>query len=204
MLAREGKDARLGDTSEILAQGAGNTEFLVSKAKQGSDAAWTEIYKRYRVMLIAQVQSQFVRFRDRRFDAEDVLQQAFTNAWRNIQDFEYRNEGAFRRWLSTLVLNAFRNLLAARGPRERETDSGELKQIEDPTPEGNHARKQLNAGILEALGKLDEVDRDILIQHDIEGRSFEEIAETLRASREKVRLLYKDALDRLKRLLKER
>jgi hypothetical protein len=59
----------VGDTSEILRQsGGGNTEFLVSKAKAGSDAAWREIYRRYERMLIAQVQATFPGFRHRRFE----------------------------------------------------------------------------------------------------------------------------------------
>jgi RNA polymerase sigma factor (sigma-70 family) len=194
----------MGDTSEILRQsGGGNTEFLVSKAKAGSDAAWREIYRRYERMLIAQVQAAFPGLRHRRFDRADALQQAFMNAWANIQGFEYRTEGAFRRWLSALVLNAFRNLFEARGPRESEADSGVLRQVEDHTPEGNHARRQQNAATLEALGKLDEVDRDILIQYIVEESSFERIAETQGVSREKLRQLYARAMEHLTRLLRE-
>jgi RNA polymerase sigma factor (sigma-70 family) len=194
----------LGDTSQFFSQHPdGNTEFLVSKARSGSDAAWREIYRRYRVMLIAQVQALFPGFRRRRFDEEDALQQAFMSAWQNIHGFEYRNEGAFRRWLAALVTNAFRNLIEARGgPRETEADSGVIKNVEDNTPDGNVARRGQNAALLEALGGLDELDRDILIQRIVEECSFEQIAEIQGCSREKLRQLFAKAMERLERRLR--
>src|SRR5262245_52676102 len=100
----------MGDTTRWLRDHPiGNTEFLVDKAKAGSQTAWNEIYKRYRTMLVANVQARISGYARRRFDSEDVLQLAFFRAWQCIQSFEYRGEGSFRRWLATLVVNTFRN-----------------------------------------------------------------------------------------------
>ncbi|NOT29503.1 MAG: RNA polymerase sigma factor [Planctomycetes bacterium] len=185
----------------------GNTEFLVSKAKAGSESAWREIYRRYHTMLVAHAQARIPGFARRRFDGEDVLQQAFFQAWQGISGFEYRGDGCFRRWLATLVVNAFRNEL--KKDKERLGFAG-IKLEDEKTGEeppqseakGAPAAPEVDperAAMLEALGQMDDEDRDILIQRYFEDLSFEAIAEVLHCSRESARTLTMQAMERLRR-----
>lgn len=199
----------MGDSSNLLPETPlGNTGFLVGKAKAGSESAWHEIYRRYHTMLVAHAQARIPGFARRRFDAEDVLQQAFFQAWQGIDGFEYRGDGCFRRWLATLVVNAFRNELK-KDKKERpdlawikleneeareEPPQSEVKgapAAPEPDPE--------RAAMLEALGLMEDEDRDILIQRYVEELSFEAIAEVLDCPRESARALTMQALERLRR-----
>jgi RNA polymerase sigma-70 factor (ECF subfamily) len=190
----------MGDTSRFLRENPGqNTEFLVSKAKAGSQLAWERLYQQYRRMLIAHVRVRIPGFARRRFDAEDVLQIAFTKAWERIASFEYRSVGSFRGWLTQIVVHAFENEL--RRPRAERTGTGAappLDDLSDPDAEPDLDRRLMD--MLEAMRGLDEADRDILIQHHVEGMSFEAIAFNLGCPRQAAQKLYTRASERLRRL----
>ena len=96
------------DTTEFLRKNPeGHTEFLIERARSGSSTAWREIYRRYRKMLIVQIQARIPGYARRRFDEEDVLQQVLAKVYACIESFEYRGEGSFRRWLARLIVNEF-------------------------------------------------------------------------------------------------
>lgn len=192
----------MGETSSYLRDHPGeNTEFLVAKAKAGSQAAWERIYAQYRKMLIAQVQARSPGFARRRFDAEDILQIAFKNAWEGIRDFEYRGEGSFRRWLATLIVNAFQNEL--RHPTVEYAVAGEGGELEAlPVSQTDVELGLDRTAMLEALGLLDDEDRDILIQRHFEELSFEDIARIQGCARESARTIYAQAVKRLQRKLR--
>lgn len=191
----------MGETSSYLRDHpAENTEYLVNKAKAGSQAAWERIYAQYRKMLIAHVQARIFGFARRRFDAEDLLQIAFKNAWMSIRDFEYRGEGSFRRWLATLIVNAFQNELRHPHVEAAPNEGGELEAL--PVPQAEVELGVDRTAMLEALGLLDDEDRDILIQRHFEELSFEDIARIQGCARESARTIYAQALKRLQRKLR--
>ena len=188
----------MGDTSSYLRDHPiGNTEFLVGKAKEGSQAAWEVILDRYRKMLKVHVRSRL----GAGFEPEDVLQTAFMKAFQHIETFEYRGEGSFRRWLATLVIRSCANERKVRRP---ETDvDGALEHVEDQGSSSKLEQYTEQASLLEALGKLDDDDRDILIQRKIEELSFEKIGENLGVSREAARKRYALAQERLRRSMQD-
>ena len=191
----------MGETSSDLRnKRIGNTEFLVGKAKAGSEAAWKEIYARYRTMLVAQVQARIPGYARRRFDADDVLQTAFMRAWQSIPDFEYRGDGSFRRWLATLVIRSFDSARRNRRPDAR-ADEGGLERVEDESSGLELETCQERAEMLEAMGGMSDEDRDILIQRHVEELTFEQIGEVLGVPRESARQQYMQAFRRLQRLM---
>ncbi len=196
---RHAPRAPMGETTSYLRDHPSeNTEFLVGKAKAGSQAAWERIYAQYRKMLIAQVQSRTPGFARRRFDAEDILQIAFENAWKSIRDFEYEGEGSFRRWLSTLVVNAFQNELRRKRLDEEAAGNGGERDLE--ALPGSETAVDLGlerTAMLEAMGLLGDEDRDILIQRHIEELSFEDIGRILGCARKRAQSLYAQAVKRL-------
>ena len=195
----------MSDTSSFLRDNPfGHSEFLVGKAKGGSQKAWDAIYTRYRKMLLTHVQACLPASAGRRVGAEDVLQKAMAKAWRQIDNFEYRGENSFRYWLRRLVVNTALNEIQAQQAelRVRAEPSEPLDQMLAPEERDGRAKSEAKSDVLEALGQLEEVDRDLVIQRNFEELSFEEIAAILECSRESARQQYARAFDRLQSLLK--
>ena len=123
-------------------------------------------------------------------DAEDVAQEAFLNAFRNLAAF--RGQAKFSTWLISITLNE------ARGRLRRQT----LVRMEslDETPEqGGHVspallrdwrevpsealeRKEIRAMLQEAIGGLPPIYREVVLLRDVEELSVEETATELAIS----------------------
>ena len=197
----------LDNTSTFLRQNpAGQTLFLLERARSGSETAWREIYRRYRTMLVVQIRSRIPDFARRRFDAEDLLQSAFSKAWVHIGTFQYQGEGSFRRWLAVLVFREFQDeLRAQQGERARLSPGGQDEDDEGlsvPDESCLQPTQLLSKmALLEQLGRLDEEDRDVLCMRVFEEKTWEEIGEVLGCSKGYARVQYDRAVGRLQRLL---
>jgi RNA polymerase sigma-70 factor, ECF subfamily len=115
-------------------------------------------------------------------DAEDLAQEAFIRAWKNLGQF--RRESTFRTWLHGIALNVIRTH-RGRLARLRRTFFSALSEpganpldrasVDDRT-EGTLVIRQ---GIDRALGQLPDELRAALVLRDIQGLEYREIAETL-------------------------
>ena len=109
-------------------------------------------------------------------DAEDAAQEGFMVALERIE--ECRNADRFVGWLMTIVRNRARNLV--RREAVRGTDAvPDGAAAKGPNPEQMAERMELEDGLSRALGGLSEVQREILLLHDLEGWKHREIAERL-------------------------
>ena len=158
---------------------------LVRAAKQGDDAAFEELVRRYdrNVFRIAQHITQ------NREDAEDVVQESFHKAFLHLAKFQERSQ--FSTWLTRIAMNeALMVLRRRRGDLEvlpeSPDDSGrptpEAFVDHSPSPEEScwrRERKQLLAKAINRLGP--KIRRTIFLRH-IEERSAEETAEILGTS----------------------
>lgn len=194
----------MGDTSTFLNKnpGPGNTEFLVDRAKNGSQRAWNELYQRYRAMMIAHLRAIIPGYARRRFDEEDVLQNAFTKLFKRIESFQNRGEGSFRAYLARILHHTFLDELEKQRRERARESSTDLGQLEDAKQDSGGGLGGLNADMLEAMGKLSVEERDLIIQRYIDKRSYEAIAESLDCSRESARKLCNAALEKLERILR--
>ena len=195
----------VSDTSSFLRDNPfGHSEFLVGKAKGGSQRAWDAIYLRYRKMLLTHVQARLPLEVRRRVDAEDVLQKAMARAWQSIDQFQYQGENSFRHWLRRLVVNTALNEVQAQQPELRRLgEAGEpLDELHGPEQREETRAREAKSDLLEALGTLDELDRDLVIQRNFEELSFDQMAAILECSRDTARLRYGLAFDRLQQRLK--
>jgi RNA polymerase sigma-70 factor (ECF subfamily) len=146
--------------------------------------------------------------------AADATQEAFIAAYKAIHSFR---GGSFRAWLLRIVTNACYDELRRR--KRRPQASLEALHVEDESagssltahtesPEGYTQRRELQAAIMTCLQGLPEDQRAIAILSDIEGMTYEEIAETVgvalgtvksRLSRSRARL--RDCLQGFRELL---
>lgn len=109
-------------------------------------------------------------------DAEDVAQEAFLVALERLGDC--RDPARFVGWLLTIVRNRGRNFLRREGLRRGEKIPPHLASGE-PGPERDLARTRLVSSLEEALAGLNEVRRQVVLLHDLEGWKHREIAEEL-------------------------
>lgn len=141
-------------------------------------------------------------------DAEDLTQEAFIRAFRFFG--QYRRDLPFENWLYRIMSNAFVDMLRRR-PKVHirsidqpiQTEDGEaVMEIADTglTPEESVLSRELDSRIQDALMTMPKDFRLAVIYADIEGLSYEEIADVMRCSIGTVR----SRLHRGRKILRER
>jgi RNA polymerase sigma-70 factor (ECF subfamily) len=121
-------------------------------------------------------------------DAEDVVQDAMLKAWRSYGRFEGR--AAFSTWLHRICVNAALDRLRSRHP-EREaalatagTEASEERrpvEVTAPeTPEALVGGAQLGRRVHRVLGALSPVHREALALRELDGESYESIAQIVK------------------------
>lgn len=145
---------------------------LVRRARQGEDRAYGALVERYMRSAYA-VAFSVIR---RHEDAEDAVQESLVVALERLE--ECRNPEKFAGWLMTIVRNRSRNLI--RREALRETDEvPESASTRRPGPDRVTEHRELRELLTEAMAELPEVQREIVLLHDLEGWKHREIAERL-------------------------
>jgi RNA polymerase sigma-70 factor (ECF subfamily) len=146
--------------------------YLVRKAQAGDDQAFGVLVGRYMRAAYA-VSLSVTGHHD---DAEDAAQEAFMVALARLDDC--RTPDRFAGWLLTIVRNRARNLV--RREVLRDTDVlPETAAARGRTPEKETEHAELQERLGAALRRLPEVQREIVLLHDLEGWRHREIAEHL-------------------------
>jgi RNA polymerase sigma-70 factor, ECF subfamily len=146
---------------------------LVSRAQAGRLDAFEELVRRHRLGTYRVA----LRMLGDEGDAEDATQDAFVQAWRNLAGF--RADAAFSTWMYRIVTNRCLNMLRARRrtsplPEDREAPASRPDRI----AEGRWQVEDLKR----AIGRLTPEQRAPLVLRELEGCSYEEIAEVLDVS----------------------
>ena len=114
--------------------------------------------------------------------AADVAQDAFISAYRHLPSLR----GEFRPWLMRIVTNACRDALRSQKRRptismdiSRDEDEGPGIQIADDSagPEEALLQREFQQTIVVALQSIPDDQREVIVLSDIEGRSYQEIAD---------------------------
>ena len=118
------------------------------------------------------------RFTGDAADAEDLLQEVFIKAYRNLKTFQ--GLSSFRTWLYQIALNTCRNELRRRKRRPSliDDDVHDLDLV-DPAANSSEDVAEESEKIAEALMELRSEEREILILRDIKEMSYASIAEAL-------------------------
>jgi RNA polymerase sigma-70 factor (ECF subfamily) len=155
---------------------------LVRRVQRGERGAFDLLVLRYQhkvVKLVARM------LRDPA-EAEDVAQEAFVKAYRAIGSF--RGDSAFYTWLYRIAVNTARNTMASRQrrPLDYEADLSESEQsvVESrmrhgDTPEAAALSDEIHHTVNGAIEALPEDLRTAIILREVEGLSYEEIAEAM-------------------------
>jgi RNA polymerase sigma-70 factor (ECF subfamily) len=156
---------------------------LVERAQRGDKKAFELLVAKYQRKL-ARLLSRFIRDPG---EVEDVAQEAFIKAYRALPSF--RGDSAFYTWLYRIGINAAKNYLVAMGrraPTTTEHDAEDAESFEDGdqlrdinTPENMLMSKQVATVVNSAMNELPEELRTAITLREIEGLSYEEIAEIM-------------------------
>ncbi|HUF36222.1 MAG TPA: sigma-70 family RNA polymerase sigma factor, partial [Gemmatimonadales bacterium] len=150
---------------------------LVTRAATGEERAIAALYDRYGGVLYA------VAFRivGERADAEEVVIEAFAQAWREAARFEVAR-GSVAAWLTVMARSRALDLVRARGRRERITASAAAERPDaspamgawrsDPSQSVDHAERRLR--VREALDSLSAPQRQAIELAYFEGLSQSE------------------------------
>ena len=169
-------DAAMTDSPQAQAPavpGADGDHALARAAAGGDTAAFEALYRRYS----GRVHGVVLRLAGwQHARAEDLVQDAFLQAWRALP--QWRGEAAFGTWLHRLAVNtALMDLRARRSRPELDGDDDEALDALPSADSGQRAAMAMDLG--HAVATLPPRARAVLVLHDIEGWTHEEIAAAL-------------------------
>jgi len=149
----------------------------VERARRGDASAFEALVRRYYRAAYAVA----LALLSNSMDAEDVCQDAFLKALERLDDC--REPDKFASWLLRIVRNRAHNFRAYR--RVRATESLELTGAAGREDSAKDAeRADLRKRLEDALGELSEIQRQVVLLHDLEGLKHREIAGHLAISEE--------------------
>ena len=155
---------------------------VVSAFLEGESRAFDELVNRYQNRLL-----NFVyRTTGDRERAEDLVQEVFVRVYRHIHRFDRSRK--FSTWIYTIASNLAKNELRnrSRNPlvlfqtiRRNWEDDDRPLQFEDPgtRPDDLYRKRHLREVVEDAVEKLPPHHRNVFVLRELEGKSYEEIAE---------------------------
>jgi RNA polymerase sigma-70 factor (ECF subfamily) len=155
---------------------------LVERVQKGDKGAFDLLVLKYQHKIVNLIM-RYVRDPEL---ALDIAQEAFIKAYRALPRF--RGESAFYTWMYRIAVNTAKNHLAAqrRRPMDVELDLQDPEQYdlhaklkETDTPEGVALSDELQETVERAIAALPEDLRTAIVLRELEGMSYEEIAETM-------------------------
>ena len=174
----------------VMAGGVSNKDRLramddsavVSVFLGGDERAFTELVERYQTRLL----NFIYRTIGDREKAEDLVQEVFIRVYRHLHRFDRSKK--FSTWAYTIASNLAKNELRnrSRNPlvlfqtvQKSYQDDDRPVEFEDPTsrPDDMYHQRHLQKIVEETVSKLPEHHRNVFILRELEGKSYEEIAE---------------------------
>ena len=157
---------------------------LVENVRQGEDveASQGELYSRVRAELLHRIAAKVTHNLKARFEAEDILHEAFLRALYSIDVFRPDGDRAFYAWVYSiakhLIIDQSRRRSAQNLRFARET-GGAGPRLSGVSGGGRRPESLLERSewVREVLGRLKESEADVIRLHQLEGKSFDEIAE---------------------------
>jgi RNA polymerase sigma-70 factor, ECF subfamily len=155
---------------------------LVRRVQAGEKGAFDLLVRKYQHKLTSVIS----RYVGDWSECQDVAQESFVRAYRALGNF--RGESAFYTWLYKIAINTAKNWLVSQGRRPPTEDV----QVEDAehldaavrlkdgsTPERELLRQEIERTVTRAVDALPEELRQAITLREVDGLSYEEIAETM-------------------------
>lgn len=155
---------------------------LVERVQNGDNKAFDLLVRKYQHKVISLVS----RYVNDHAEALDISQEAFIKAWRALPNF--RGDSQFYTWIYRIAVNTAKNYLVSRGRRptayasdvddqEDQMLQGKMKDVD--TPEALALTDEIRDTVLAAIDALPEDLRTAIVLREIEGMSYDEIADVM-------------------------
>jgi RNA polymerase sigma factor (sigma-70 family) len=177
--------------TELLDQDA-TSHIIIDQCKRGDRKACCRLYEQY-------AKSMFnicFRMLNNRDDAEDALQEAFVQVFRNIG--KYRGEATIGSWIKRIVVNHCINIIRKRKvywESADELDIPDMQEVDEQEFAGTVAR------VKDAVNRLPDGYRVVLSMYIFEDYSHREIAQMLNITESTAKTQYMRAKEKVRQLL---
>ena len=189
-----------------------STFTLLDKARRGDREALSRAFEKHQRRLAVLIYYRLAPATRRFEDVEDLVQETFLRACRDLASFTWQSSDSFFRWLAAIAGHVATDRARYLGRERRAGEEVPLRSESNPagadpadtvTPSRLLARKEAVERLLARLDALPEDYREALVAAKIEGCTTAEIAERMGKSREAVALLVYRAVRRLRALAGE-
>jgi RNA polymerase sigma-70 factor (ECF subfamily) len=163
-------------------QGQDLDQELVRRVQRGDSAAFDLLVRKYQHRIAALIGRYIADWSE----CQDVAQDTFIRAYRAIGNF--RGDAQFYTWLHRIAVNTAKNHLVAhkRRPPTEDIDVGDAEQFDSgirlrdtDTPDRELARQQMEQVVMRAVDALPEELRTAITLREVEGLSYDEIAQRM-------------------------
>ena len=156
---------------------------LVQRVQRGDKTAFDMLVRKYQHKVVKLV----TRYLRDPADAEDVAQEAFIKAYRAIPQF--RGDSAFYTWLYRIAINTAKNAIVSRDrspidfdldlQNVEESNSMQARLADAETPESLLQTEEIRDTVNRAIEALPEDLRTAIVLRELEGLSYEDIAQAM-------------------------
>lgn len=176
---------------------------FIKKCKKGNREAFNRLFEIYQSQVVNIAYSML----SDREDAYDAAQEVFVRVYKNIGSF--KEESSFNTWLYRIITNVCFDILRKRQKTSKVISisnmMGEDNDIDipddSPTPEENIELTERQRAVKDAISQLREEYRVVITMCDIEGMSYDDIAEMLGIPKGTVKSRINRARSSLKKIL---
>src|SRR3970040_970731 len=155
---------------------------LVRRVQRGDSTAFDALVRKYQHRIIGLIGRYIADWSE----CQDVAQETFLRAYRALGNF--RGDAQFYTWLHRIAVNTAKNHLAAqnRRPPTDDIDAGDAEQFDtgirlrnNDTPEHELLRQEIERTVMRVVDALPEELRSAISLREVEGLSYDEIAEQM-------------------------
>ena len=183
---------------------------LIKRFREGDQTAFNQLFTKYRPRLAVLIRYKLSEPLRQRVEVDDILQEVFLDASKDIGSFIYCSPGSFIKWLSRIADHVIVDEARSQARQKRHAaEMVRLRSASNPngpepsdstTPSQILIQKQSADRLLARLDALPPDYRDVILMAKLEGLSSEEMAKRLGRSRQAVAVLLHRALQRLRAL----
>jgi RNA polymerase sigma-70 factor, ECF subfamily len=183
----------------------------VNQAKNGSELAFAKIFEKFHRRLALYLHYQLSAELRAKVEVDDLLQELFLRAFRDLHHFQYQEPGSLLRWLFRIAAHVVQDAVRYCGREKRqaaetmsfrsESNPGGLDPAHSWTPSRILSSNEEIKKLMDKLDALPEDYRRVILLVKIEGLTTSEAALRMDKSRENLSLLLHRAIQRFRILV---
>jgi RNA polymerase sigma-70 factor (ECF subfamily) len=186
---------------------------LIERIKRGDTEAFAPLFEKYRPRLAVLIHYRMGERLRSFLEVDDILQEAFLAAYRQLDNFSYRSAGSFFRWIARITEHIIVDAARREGREKRdggeriplrsESQPGGAEPADSRTPSRLLAEREAILRLLRKLDALPDQYRQAIVMAKVDGLTTREMSEKLGKTHEATALLLHRALKQFRRIHEE-